>query len=95
MRGCLVLLSLFSLAAVGCGRKATREDCEVVVDRNVEIQLKAQGVIDPAVIDKEKQKILSSMSADIDKCVGMHVTDSMISCMKNAPTAEQVDKCLR
>jgi hypothetical protein len=82
-------------ALVACGRKATREDCEAVVDKNVELQLKALGVVDPAVVTKRRDEMRASMHEDIDKCVGKRVTDSMMSCVKNAETADKIDKCLR
>lgn len=87
----LVLVSLLT----GCGRKATRTDCEAVVDRNVELQLKALGVTDDAIIAKRRTEMRASMSDDIDKCIGKRVTDGMMTCVKNAPSAEQIDKCLR
>lgn len=80
---------------VGCGRKATREDCEAVVDRNVELQLKALGVTDPAVVGKRRDEMRASMRDDIEKCVGKRVTDAMMTCVKSAETAETIDECLR
>ncbi len=80
---------------VGCGRKATREDCEIVVDRNVELQLKALGVTDPTVVAKRRDEMRTSMKDDIDKCVGKRVTDGNMACVKTAETAEKIDKCLR
>lgn len=94
----LIVLALVATAAsalVGCGRKATREDCETVVDKNVELQLKALGVTDPAVVGKRRDEMRASMRDDIDKCVGKRVTDSMMACVKTAETAEKIDKCLR
>jgi hypothetical protein len=80
---------------LGCGRSATREDCEAVVDKNVELQLKALGVTDPAIVAKRREEMRASMKDDIDKCVGKRVTDSMMACVKSAETAEKIDKCLR
>lgn len=92
----LALLALvLALGVLGCGRKATREDCETVVDRNVELQLKALGVTDPAVVGKRRAEMRASMEKDIAECVGKRVTDSMMVCVKTADTAEQIDKCLR
>ena len=93
-----VLLSstlLASVALVACGRKATRDDCEVVVDRNVELQLKALGVTDPSTVAKRREEMRASMKEDIDKCVGKRVTNGNMACVKNAETAEKIDKCLR
>lgn len=86
---------VFAVALAGCGRKATREDCEAVVDKNVELQLKALGVTDAAVVAKRREEMRSSMKDDIDKCVGKRVTDGMMACVKNAETADKIDKCLR
>jgi hypothetical protein len=100
-RRILPLLSLGALGLVvalgvaGCGRKATRQDCEVVVDKNVELQLKALGVTDPDVVGKRREEMRAAMREDIDKCVGKRVTDSMMACVKKAETAEKIDKCLR
>jgi hypothetical protein len=90
-----IVVVLACLALAGCGRKATREDCEAVVDKNVELQLKALGVVDPATVNKRRDEMRASMKDDIDKCVGKRVTDAMISCVKNAETTEKIDKCLR
>lgn len=86
---------VLALALAGCGRKATREDCEAVVDKNVELQLKALGVTDPGVVAKRREEMRASMRDDIDKCVGKRVTDSMMACVKNAESADKIDKCLR
>lgn len=91
----LAWLAACVAALAGCGRKATREDCEIVVDRNVELQLKALGVVEPAVVTKRRDEMRASMKEDIDKCVGKRVTDAMIACVKNAETPDKIDKCLR
>jgi hypothetical protein len=93
--GLSVLLVLSVLSLSGCGRKATREDCEAVVDKNVELQLKALGVTDAAVVSKRREEMRASMKDDIEKCVGKRVTDSMLACVKAAETTEKIDKCLR
>ncbi|MDB4933099.1 MAG: hypothetical protein JWP87_71 [Labilithrix sp.] len=90
-----IALTVGLVALGGCGRKATREDCEAVVDKNVELQLKALGVVDPAVIAKRRDEMRGSMHEDIDKCVGKRVTDGMMACVKGAETADKIDKCLR
>lgn len=91
----LTLAFLLAPVLVGCGRKATHEDCEVVVDKNVELQLKALGVTDPAIVTKRRDEMRAAMRDDIDKCVGKRVTDGMMACVRNAETADKIDKCLR
>lgn len=87
--------ALFSLALLACGRKATRDDCDLIVDRNVEVKLRSEGMVDPALIEKRKLELRESLKEDIDRCVGKRVTDGMLQCVKKAETAEQIDKCLR
>jgi hypothetical protein len=84
-----------ALFALGCGRKATRADCELVVDKNVEVKLKADGMTDPELIQKRKDELRASLKDDIDKCVGKRVTDGMLECVKRATTPVEIDKCLR
>ena len=88
-------LALLALALLGCGRKATREDCDLIVDKNVEVKLKADGTTDPVLVDKRKLELRESLKDDIDRCVGKRVTNSMLACVKKADTADQIDKCLR
>ena len=86
---------LLAMGGIGCGRKATRVDCELVVDKNVEVKLRADGMTDPPLVQKRKDELRASLRDDIDKCVGKRVTDGMLACVKRAETAEQIDKCLR
>jgi hypothetical protein len=85
----------FALLLLGCGRKATRADCELVVDKNVEVKLKVDGTTDPAIVAKRKEELRASLKDDIDRCVGKRVTDGMLKCVGGAETPEQIDKCLR
>jgi hypothetical protein len=91
----LVGLAVLALVGAGCGRKATRADCELVVDKNVEVKLKSDGMTDQALIQKRKDELRTSLKDDIDKCVGKRVTDGMLACVRSAETPEQIDKCLR
>jgi hypothetical protein len=91
----LLVCSLLVVLALGCGRQATREDCEAIVDQNVEVQLKAFGVSDADLVEKRQQELRASMNDDIESCIGKRVTDGMMACVKAAETAEQIDKCLR
>jgi hypothetical protein len=93
-RTLVAVLSLSALA-LGCGRKATRADCEAVIDRNVAVQLKAMNIGDPALIAKKQDELRTQLSGEIDTCIGKRVTDGMMTCVKAAETPEQIDKCMR
>lgn len=83
-----------AFATSACGRRATREDCEAIVDRTVEVQLKAQAVTDPDLVATKKQEIRKELEPKLQDCVGKRVTDSTLGCVRTAETAEEIDKCL-
>ncbi len=83
------------LALTGCGRPATEQDCQLIVDRNVELAMKTLDINDPAQIDKRKQQIRTEQQDGIKACVGKNVTDKMMDCVKNAQKQEDIDGCFR
>ncbi len=93
MRRAFVALSFIVLA--GCGRKATRADCEHFFNKNVEVKLKSEGVTDPPAIEKRQAELRKDLQEDLDKCVGRRITDGMLKCVDGAQTDTDVDKCLR
>lgn len=93
MRRVLVLSVVFFVA--GCGRKATRADCEHFFNKNVEVKLKSEGITDPPAIAKRQAELRASLQDDLDKCVGRRITDRMLTCVDNAQTDTDIDKCLR
>lgn len=86
-----VIVALAGLA--GCGRPATEADCNKVVEKNVEVQLKKMNITDPSAIESEKARIRGSLKDSIKECVGRKVTDGMMACVDNAKTVEELDKC--
>jgi hypothetical protein len=101
-------ISLFSLgfAAIlglgGCGHPATADECRTIVDRIVELELKAQNVSDPAEVTRRRRTSLgmgdgTATPPDLVKdCVGRHLTDRAIACVRSAQTADEItERCLR
>jgi hypothetical protein len=78
----------------GCGRKATEADCAAIIDRNVEVQMKKMNISDQAAIAKKQQEIKGQFSESMKGCVGRRITDSMMACVKAAPTVEAIDACM-
>ena len=79
----------------GCGRPATRGDCEAILDKSAEIELKAQNVTDPAEVKKRMDAARSAQGETLlAKCVGRRITDKALTCVRGASTADQVDRCL-
>ncbi len=83
------------LALVGCGRPATKADCDEILDKSAIIELKAQNVTEPAEVKKRTEAVRAAQGDQLlAKCVGRRVTEKAMACVRNATTAEQVDRCL-
>ena len=91
----LAALAIVVGAAAGCGRKATVEDCALIVDRYVEMELKTLKITDPAVIEKRKAEMRSDLREELKTCPGKRITESMLQCVRNAQANDQLDKCMR
>jgi hypothetical protein len=83
------------LPLVGCGRRATAEDCGVIVDRYVEIELRALKVTDPKIIEQRKVEMRRDLKDDLKACPGKRITDSMLACVRQAQSNDELDKCTR
>jgi hypothetical protein len=89
-------LLLVGLGGIGgCGRKASAEDCALLLDRNVEVALKSMNVTDPAAVQKKKDEIRGEMKGDMKDCVGKRITDGMLACVRKADTPSAIDSCMR
>jgi hypothetical protein len=84
-----------ALACAGCGRRATPADCDLIFNRYVEVQLRAVHVTDPVEIAKREQAMRTEMKDDLRQCPGKRITDSMLRCVQNAQTNDEIDKCTR
>jgi hypothetical protein len=91
----LVAIAALVLASAGCGRRATAEDCDFIVDRYVEIELRALKVTDPAIILQRKVEMRRDLKDDLKACPGKRVTDGMLECVRRAQTNDELDKCTR
>jgi hypothetical protein len=91
----LAAAALLALVAAGCGHKASDADCQFILDRNVEVQMKAMHIADPVAVDKRKQEIHTELKGQLAGCVGKRITDAMLACVARAQTAEDIDGCMR
>ena len=83
------------LVSVACGRPATREDCELIIDKNVELEMKQMKIDDPVAIEKRKTEIRATMEGQLKGCIGKRVTDGMMKCVRNAKSTDEIDGCMR
>ena len=88
-------LVCLAIVLFGCGRKATEADCQLIVDQNVTVQMKALSITDPALIAKKQDELKLELAGEMKDCVGRRVSDSMMACVKGAQTSEEIQRCLR
>jgi hypothetical protein len=91
---CLPALLLLLLVA-GCGHPASRAECDELFAKNAEIELRAQRVTDPKVIE-ERTAAAKAAEGDafVGRCVGKRITERALACVRRATSAEQIDRCL-
>jgi hypothetical protein len=84
-----------ALAAAGCHR-ASRAECEQIVDRIVELELRDQGITDPGALEARKADARAKRQDSLVRdCVGKRISASAMACIRAAKTsAEITDKCL-
>ena len=86
-------MAVLALTAAGCGRKATVEDCEQIVRRIAELELR--DVVSKEELGSEvqdaQQRFRERALAD---CVGRRITEKSLTCVNGAKTPEAViDDC--
>jgi hypothetical protein len=85
--------------AVACGHPASEAECQAIVERIVELELRAQNVTDPAEIAKRKSESLGMRGSSVDVlkgCIGKRITDRAFSCVLTAKSASEItERCLQ
>ena len=95
------LCGLAGLVLAACGHPATEAECQTIVERIVELELQAQKVTDPGEINKRRSESLGlagdgNRSEVLQGCIGRHITDSAIACVRRAESAQEItDHCLQ
>jgi hypothetical protein len=82
-------------AAMGCGRHATDDDCRLIVDKGVELQMKAMAETDRDAIAAREQQVRAALGDQIHACESRRVTDKTMTCVRSAPTLKDLEECLR
>lgn len=89
-------LVLLGAALAGCGHPATHEECDQLLAKSAEIELRGQRVTDPATI-AERTAAARATPKGLEfsaQCVGKRITQTALDCVRKATTAEQFDHCL-
>lgn len=95
--------SSFTLAALataatvvgGCGRRATQSDCQLIVNKSVELQMKEMSLTNASAVAKREEQVRAEMQAEIESCEGRRVSSKTIACVQAATSSQELDQCLR
>jgi hypothetical protein len=87
LAGCLLLI------LSSCGRKATVEDCQRIVKRITELELK--NVVPEQQIGSEVSEAQQTFrQRALSDCVGRRISEKALACVENATTAAAIiDEC--
>jgi len=84
------------LWAIGCGRPATVEDCEVIVERVARLQiLESRPMSSKETLEREVQTEKTLLKQRMqERCVGKRINESTLKCVQAAKTSsDAVGKC--
>ncbi len=85
-----------ALATAACGHPASREECDEIFRRSAELMLKNKNITDQTEVEKYIAEARDARGkAMLDDCLGNRITDKAMKCVRQAETAEQLDKCLQ
>jgi hypothetical protein len=90
-----VTIGSLALALWGCRRLATQADCQLIVDKSVELQLKELSETDAAAISHREQEVRAELESEIKSCENGRVTEKTMNCVRSARATSDLDKCLR
>ena len=84
---------LLALGGMGCGRKATVDDCQQIVKRIVELEL--ESVVPEQELGSEVRDAQQALrERALSDCVGRRITEKSLACVATAKSAADViDEC--
>jgi hypothetical protein len=88
----LCLLAALGAAGGGCGHPATPQECEKIIERVAELELKAAHVEPGDVGPRVKETKEAFRRRMMNECVGRRITDRAFECVKNAKTSEEISE---
>jgi len=84
------------LLLAGCtGSPAERRDCERILERIVEIELKESGYRDPLLVTVKQAALKRKLDAELQACIGRRLKPGAMACVEQAKNVEALThECL-
>jgi hypothetical protein len=89
-----VLLTL-PLLVTACGRRATADDCRLIVNKSYELGMQETTGSDMPAVQKREEEVRAELDEKIAACQSRRVTEKTMACIRAAKTTGEMDKCLR
>ncbi|MCC6808945.1 MAG: hypothetical protein IT381_16070 [Deltaproteobacteria bacterium] len=70
------------------GARASRQDCERILDRIVDIELKERGYKDPMLQTIKRATFKRKLDRELEQCVGRKLMPNALTCVDKAETIE-------
>ena len=67
---------------------ASAEDCAVIFERLVALELAEMGYRDPALVALRQRELSERFSAELQSCEGRSLANDALSCVREAASAE-------
>lgn len=85
-----------ALCVQSCTREgATAQQCHVIFDRIVEIELEEMGFRDVALAARHKTELRARYQSALRGCIGRDISARAMACVATAKTTEELShKCL-
>ncbi len=82
--------------SLACGRPATKADCELIVDRTVELTMNEMSNNNREAVERKKTELHTKLQATVlTECVGRRISDKTMACVRSASTVKQLEGCLK
>jgi len=90
-------LLFLALGVTSCNhRRATREDCQQILDRIVALELRERGFRDSALLERKSNELRQTLAPELSQCWGRRLSEKALACIRTAESTEQLTHaCLR
>jgi hypothetical protein len=70
--------------------RASQRDCEIIMDRIVELELMERGFRDPVLLEKKQRELRRSLAAGLGACRGRRLPEHALACVRAAKSSEEI-----
>jgi len=90
-------IAFVALALCGCRRHAaTPDECALILDRIVQLELHELGFRDPALAARKSSELQRTLAPELRSCQGVRIRENAIPCVQRATSTEEIShRCLR